>query len=98
MLKEHTNLVVNINGESADSLINQYQQIAEAAQNLIMALMKARPHGRDYQTYVDDTALRHDRNRHDELLRAVDDVNSYAQESISYIYGQQHAHDLGGVK
>ena len=40
--------LVNLNGTSAQELIDQQSAIAEAADHLIKALSAAMPHGRDY--------------------------------------------------
>lgn len=41
--------IVNINGDRADDLFAQYIGVANAATDLLDALAKARPHGRNYQ-------------------------------------------------
>ena len=42
--------VVNINGTSAEELLNQLQGASEAISIAFKALQEAYPHGRDYQT------------------------------------------------
>lgn len=50
-IRRHPNgPVVNLNGASRESLIEQHKAVVDAAETLLKALGSAFPHGRDYQT------------------------------------------------
>lgn len=42
--------IINLNGTSADALLNQYERAAHALLDAIRVLHAAAPHGRDFQT------------------------------------------------
>ena len=77
-----------MNGESAENLIRHYTDVSAAARNLIAAIANAMPHGRDYQTVAGADAYQLDREIHAEMLRKVDEINQYAQESALHIHKQ----------
>ena len=74
-------------GESPENLIKHYSDISAASRNLIAAIANAMPHGRDYQTVGND-AYKMDREIHEDMLRQIDKINQYAQESALHIHKQ----------
>lgn len=87
--KSRVSLVVNINGESPENLVRDYTDVAIAADNLITALCRAKPHGRDYQATSDINALKFDYDRNEDLCRMVREIKAYAVDSAIYIDEQQ---------
>ena len=66
--------IVNLNGESRESLLEKHVAVYYAARNLRQALANAAPHGRDYQTEPNDELYRHDRARWEKLLRDAHEI------------------------
>jgi hypothetical protein len=80
--------VVNLNGSSATSLIEDTRKAYNAAQALLTALSDMNPHGRDYQTAPAGT---YERARQQHSLR-IDAVNEIIEELgivLNKIYKQR---------
>lgn len=83
---------VNINGDTFDELDSQYEEVAKAARVLIMAMVRARPHGRNYQTVSDPNMFR----RSDQVWQAaIDDVIEIESTAV-YVRRQMHDDKKGG--
>ena len=87
--KKHVNLQLNLNGASAESLIEQFMEISEKARECIVAIQNSMPHGRDYQTMPDDEAYKQDREVCYEMLQNLDRINDYAQECAMHVHRQK---------
>lgn len=68
---------VNLNGDTADDLVEQCRTVCDACYDLIQALSAAVPNGRNYQTQPDHwqvqdaTACERARDAHHERMLAV---------------------------
>jgi hypothetical protein len=65
--------IVNLNGTSRESLIQQAFDVSGAAEALIQALGRAAPHGRDYQT-VGNKAYERDRELWEKFVGHARDI------------------------
>ena len=83
------NRVVNLNGNSAEALINEQRAIMDAADELLKALSQAIPHGRDYQTYETMDEFNIDREKSDQHRAAVMAIGKYASETGIRLHNQQ---------
>lgn len=68
--------IVNINGTSAESLVQQQRDIVHAAKALQRALAASSPHGRDYQYNREDLGPARDNLFH--LMGMVNEVEEHA--------------------
>lgn len=69
---------VNLNGTSAEALLRQYTQAADAIRVAVNAFVDAAPHGRDYQT-LPDGAYERARAEHRQHLIHLDAALAYAE-------------------
>lgn len=73
--------ILNINGSSADDLINPRIEAMEHLNNAICALLAATPNGRDYNT---GEQCNEDRKKHYDRIQLIDDIRvSIYEEAIS---------------
>jgi len=82
--------IINLNGTSADELMNQNIEAAEALRAAILALQKAAPHGRDYQTAMNDE-YKQARAEHQARLVILNSVLDQIVSIGSDIHGQRDA-------
>jgi hypothetical protein len=73
---------ININGTSGDELIHQIRVAHSAVEEAFRALLKAAPHGRDYQTVSSEqyTLARHQHNIR--LIRLDDTIKELEQIAV----------------
>lgn len=69
---------VNMNGDTALTLVKQYQSVVEEARELENALRNAAPNGRNYQTCESDVDMLADMEEWKIHLKAVRDVQDWA--------------------
>ena len=75
------NFVVNMNGDSFDSLSEQYFALNKAIHDVEKALSAIHPNGRNYQTLdTPSVALKEDVQRHREAIAALRVIDLYAYE------------------
>ena len=80
--------VVNLNGSSADSLIQGYADALDALRDAIAAMRQITPHGRDYQT-EERTVLIGAQNQHEARLQALDNIYRELQFIAGAIWEQK---------
>lgn len=66
---------INLNGTSADALIEQYAKAATAVADAIKAVAEAWPHGRDFQT-MKPCAHRRATEQHDDRMAWLRSVHA----------------------
>ena len=69
---------VNLNGTSAEALLRQYTQAADALRVAVNAFVDVTPHGRDYQT-LPDGSYAVAREQHRAHLINLDAALAYAE-------------------
>jgi hypothetical protein len=82
---------INLNGTSAEELIEQQLAVHKAAGDLLSALRQALPHGRDYQTLPHGGALVHleARQQAEARYHAVAKIADEAMDIALNIQAQQ---------
>jgi len=89
--KNHCNVLVNINGNTADTLLEGWLEVYVASLKLVDALKAASPHGRNYQTLGDEQrvlAMVRDEQMMRLMRQFASDVADYAQNSGVFISEQ----------
>ncbi len=81
--------VVNMNGTSRDSLLENLLKTTSILQVAIDRLRECMPHGRDYQT-VDSKLYGKARDQHIKRIEAVDSVRQELLIIADEIYRQGH--------
>ena len=84
------NFKVNMNGDTAETLIEGHLEVHRAADALITALNKMHPHGRNYQTCEDPiVAHTHDVNMNVEEINRVNHIRNDAAKNAMRAYKQK---------
>ena len=78
MGKPYETPIVNLNGTSKNELVEQQKEVYQAAKILLMALERATPHGRDYQTLSTEEPYRTARELNKFEWRVVNDIQQRA--------------------
>lgn len=79
---------VNINGTSADELLEQNKEALRALLEAFAAVQQCAPHGRDYQT-VEPEQYRLARQQHNRWLTQLDDMRKEIEQVALDILAQQ---------
>ena len=67
--------IVNINGNSVDSLIEQHRNIIDKCDELLNVMSEALPHGRNYLT-AEDGRYHADRDAFDDQRRTIQKIKA----------------------
>lgn len=82
-----TGPVVNLNGTDGRVLLDNYQNVMNAAVNLMNAMQKVYPHGRDWQTSSPENLSAARDEWSTQLLKAAA-VHGWATDMAMSIYNQ----------
>ena len=85
--------VLNLNGSSAEDLIEQLSDACSAVGAAQDALAKASPHGRDYQLNPDDYKLA--REQHEARQMALRAIADELETIATHVYEQQAERYVG---
>ena len=80
---------INLNGSSQDDLVNGYRDVATTITEAIEKLCAVTPHGRDYQINNDPNDYEIDRKEHDEMVRKLQHIRTYAESCMIQIGKQE---------
>ena len=81
--------IVNINGDSVETLLGQYFAVLKAAQELRNKMAHASPHGRNYQLQTDGT-LYGARTEWLELMVKAKEIENWAEAHVTDLMRQAH--------
>lgn len=82
--------IVNLNGSSAEHLINERLSIMTKIDELIVTLQHAMPHGRDYQTHSTAFACEDARKAWSERIQILREIRSdFVADAIAIQHQEQ---------
>lgn len=84
--------ILNLNGTSRSSLVEQYQNALEAVQNTLDVLSETSPHGRDYILNKDPRALINATNEYAERQNKLRIVRSELESIVINLCEQKGGH------
>lgn len=81
-MKKQLQFEINMNGDSATTLIEQYRAIRLKAVDLAESMAAMRPHERNYQTVSDPYQMHNvDRDMWEEMIRVVSDIADVSDDA-----------------